>query len=115
MTVRIGDDTAYEPDVVVHCGPDTPPDATFVANPVIVVEVLSPSTRTLNMTVRLVNYFTVASMSHVLFLDSQAGRAALHSRSGAHGWTTRMVAPDELLHLDPPGVRLEMGAVFAAG
>src|SRR5208282_3622898 len=44
ITVEVGDDTDYEPDAVVNCGEALPDDAVAATNPVIVVEVLSPST-----------------------------------------------------------------------
>ena len=34
----------YEPDAVVHCGAKLPDDTIAVPDPIIVVEVLSPST-----------------------------------------------------------------------
>src|SRR5713226_8592068 len=45
MTVRVDHDTAHEPDALVYCGPELPEFAIEVPNPVIVVQVLSPSTR----------------------------------------------------------------------
>ena len=42
--VRISEYTAYEPDALVYCGPVLPGDAIEVPNPIIVVEVSSPST-----------------------------------------------------------------------
>jgi hypothetical protein len=39
MAVRIDDFTTYEPDGLVYCGPELPPSALEVPNPVIVVEV----------------------------------------------------------------------------
>ena len=45
VTIEVDDDTDYEPDAVVNYGPELPPDATAASNPVIVVEVLSPSTQ----------------------------------------------------------------------
>ena len=44
VTIEVDEDTDYEPDALVNCGPRLPPDATAATNPVIVVEVLSPST-----------------------------------------------------------------------
>ena len=44
MVVRVDARTTYEPDAFVVCGPRAPPDALEIDNPVIVVEVLSPST-----------------------------------------------------------------------
>src|SRR3712207_9097062 len=45
MTVEIGEDYDYEPDAVVNCGDRLHPDVVAAPNPVIVVEVLSPSTQ----------------------------------------------------------------------
>src|ERR1700722_5191275 len=41
---RINQRTIFEPDALVYCGPRLPPEAIEVPNPIIVVEVLSPST-----------------------------------------------------------------------
>src|SRR3984893_18016185 len=40
-TVRIDEHTAYEPDAMVYCGEPAAPNALIIANPMIVVEVLS--------------------------------------------------------------------------
>jgi Uma2 family endonuclease len=44
-SIRIDDSTVYEPDVIVRCGEPLSKDAVETSDPVIVVEVLSPSTR----------------------------------------------------------------------
>ena len=43
MSVRVDADTVYEPDALVRCGPRLDDDAVEVADPLIVVEVVSPS------------------------------------------------------------------------
>lgn len=43
ITVEVGD-SDYEPDAIVRCGDDLPGDMIGVPDPMIVVEVLSPST-----------------------------------------------------------------------
>ena len=45
VTIEVDADTDYEPDAVVNCGPRLSPDTTVATNPVIVVEVPSPSTQ----------------------------------------------------------------------
>jgi Uma2 family endonuclease len=45
MAVRIDSFTVYEPGASIRCGPRLPDDATEFDDPVVVVEVLSPSTR----------------------------------------------------------------------
>src|SRR3954452_23695351 len=46
ITIEVDAETAYEPDAVVNCGRKLGPDAIAATNPVVVVEVLSPSTQT---------------------------------------------------------------------
>ena len=46
VTVEV--DADYEPDAIVNCGPFASPDAIAATNPVIVVEVLSPATQSID-------------------------------------------------------------------
>ncbi len=57
MTVRIDETTAHEPDALVYCGEKLPRDALEAPNPIIVVEVLSPSTRRIDASAKLAGYF----------------------------------------------------------
>src|SRR5690348_6036188 len=57
MTVRIDETTAYEPDALVYCGARLGSSAVEVPAPVIVVEVLSPSTRRIDASAKLAGYF----------------------------------------------------------
>lgn len=66
VTIEIDDDTDYEPDAVVNCGPPAPGDAIAATNPVIVVEVLSPSTESIDLADKLADYFKVATIHHYL-------------------------------------------------
>jgi hypothetical protein len=53
MTVEIGEDDDYEPDAIVRCGVRLADDAITVPDPLIVVEVLSPSTSAIDRSVKL--------------------------------------------------------------
>ncbi len=66
MTIAVDVGTDYEPDVVVHCGPPIPLGTIVVPNPVVIVEVLSPSTRRIDSTIKRENYFRVPSVAHYL-------------------------------------------------
>jgi Uma2 family endonuclease len=61
-TVRVAKDRAYEPDALVAPLPSQPDDALEVANPVIVVEVLSPSPASArrDLTTKVAGYALVA-------------------------------------------------------
>ena len=64
--VEIDEDTDYEPDALVNCGPPAPDDAVVATQPVIVVEVLSPSTQSVDVTEKLADYFRVPAIQHYL-------------------------------------------------
>jgi Uma2 family endonuclease len=57
VIVRVDKSTAYEPDAQVYCGEALPPTALEVPKPVIIVEVLSQSTRRVDVTHKLAGYF----------------------------------------------------------
>jgi Uma2 family endonuclease len=71
LTIEVDEDTEYEPDAVVNYGPRLPPDATAATNPVIVVEVLSPSTQSVDSGEKLADYFRVPSIEHYLVVRSR--------------------------------------------
>jgi len=90
MTVRVGAHTAHEPDALVYCGELLPDGAMEVPNPVIVVEVLSPSTRHIDASAKLAGF-------------PRSGRAALSDRRsrsalGHSSRTGRRVRGDNAHH-----------------
>ena len=106
-TVEIDDDTDYEPDAVVSCGPPMAPDAIAVPNPVIVVEVLSPSTRSVDTGAKLAGYFRVPSIHHYLIVRADRREVAHHRRHGG-GAIEKAVVREGGISLDPPGIRIEV-------
>lgn len=67
MTVEV-DDSDHEPDAVVHCGPRLPGDGVAVPTPLIIVEVLSPSTSSIDRAWKLQAYFRLPSVCHYLIV-----------------------------------------------
>ncbi len=100
-TVRIDEHTAYEPDALVYCGAAPPPGSMLIPNPVIVVEVLSPTTRHSDTSAKLIGYFKLPSVAHYLVIDPDARIVTHHTRSSAP--TPLASGP---LRLDPPGLDL---------
>jgi Uma2 family endonuclease len=86
MTVRIDDLTAYEPDALVYCGTKLPSSALEVPNPIVVVEILSPSTRHIDLSAKLVDYFRLPSiaMRAPLATPSSRGSSARDASSSIH-------------------------------
>jgi Uma2 family endonuclease len=111
MTVRVHEDTAHEPDALVYCGQKVPDSAVEVSNPVIVVEVLSPSTRHIDASAKLVGYFSVPSVAHYLIVDPDRRIVIHHARRDAATIATTIVS-DSILRLDPPGIDVAVGNMF---
>ncbi len=104
MTVRVDAGTAYEPDALVYCGQAIPDDAIEVAEPSIVVEVLSPGTRHLDTGAKLAGYFAVPSIRHYLMVDPDR-RVVIHYRRDGPDIATQILGAGPL-RLDPPGLEL---------
>jgi Uma2 family endonuclease len=112
MTVRVDDDTAHEPDALVYCGEELPGSAVEVPNPVIVVEVLSPSTRHIDASAKLAGYFRVPSVHHYLIVDPDRRLVIHHARGQGDVIATRILREGKL-RLDPPGMDVPVEEMFA--
>jgi len=83
-----------------------------VPDPVIVVEVQSPSTRSADAGLKLARYFSLASVAHYLMIDP-VKRLVIHHRRGADGLIVSRIATDSTLDLTPPGLTLPVAELFA--
>jgi Uma2 family endonuclease len=113
MTVRMNARTAFEPDALVVCPPPTDLNTMEIPNPIIVVEVLSPSTAADDHGVKLDGYFSLGSILHYLILDPDR-RVMIHHRRGHAGAIETRVLREGLVVFDPPGFGAEVAAFFAA-
>jgi Uma2 family endonuclease len=112
MTVRIAARTAFEPDALVVCPPPTDLNTMEIPNPVIVVEVLSPSTAADDHGVKLDGYFSLGGVNHYLILDADR-RVMIHHRRGQAGAIETRVLREGKVILDPPGFEAQVAAFFA--
>jgi Uma2 family endonuclease len=111
MSVRIDDRTVYEPDALVRCGPQLPGDAIEANDPLILVEVVSPSSRGVDRGAKLASYFLLPSVRHYLIVDTDK-RVVIHNHRGEEGRIEVQVLHDGLLTLDPPGLTIEVRDIF---
>ncbi|MFO1142992.1 MAG: Uma2 family endonuclease [Amaricoccus sp.] len=111
MAVEVDERTVYEPDAMLRCGPPLPGDAVKVPDPLVVVEVLSPSTKAIDSGRKLVGYFALPSVRHYLIVDIKA-QAAIHHRRDEDGGIGVRVLSDGVLALEPPGLAIEVRDLF---
>jgi Uma2 family endonuclease len=104
------DEISAIPDVVITCAPldlTTP----VVAEPAVIVEVMSPSSEVDDTGRKWFSYRKIPSLKHYLVLSQDERVIQVHSRAGEL-WRERFVSAGAL-ELDDPPVRLEIDAVYA--
>jgi Uma2 family endonuclease len=112
MTVRIDETTAYEPDALIYCGTKLASSAIEVPAPIVVVEVLSPSTRRIDTSDKLAGYFRVPSVAHYLIVDPDKPLVLHHARGSGDTILTHVVTQGEN-SLDPPGLVVTLADIYA--
>jgi Uma2 family endonuclease len=96
----------------VHCGEALPDDTVIVPAPVIVVEVLSPSTATRDTGAKLADYFRLPSLRHYLIVRTDRPTVIHHRRGDGELIETRIVTSGGI-GLDPPGITLELAQIYS--
>ena len=109
--VQVDPGTIYIPDVMVHCGDPLSDDVSVIEDPIIVVEVVSPSTGGVDTGVKMQGYLRLPSVRHYLLVYTARPIIMHSSKDGAGTITTRILphaaCADGLL-LDPPGLVLRL-------
>jgi Uma2 family endonuclease len=106
-------DTYYQADLAVSC---TSPceDQVEMTDPILIVEVLSPSTEDQDRKVKLVDYRRIPSVREILLVDSKRRYCELHRRLEGDRWLTELsVDPESVLHLESIDADLRLSDIYA--
>jgi len=106
------DDFAPIPDVVVRCGPMGADG--YASDPLLVAEVLSPSTLTIDRGRKTDFYMTVASLRYFLVVYQREPRIEVWHRSDAGDWITDVFGPGDGIALPELGGALPVDDVYAS-
>jgi Uma2 family endonuclease len=109
--VPINDETLRISDVLVHCGAEPSPEALVLEAPLIVVEMVSPSSERDDTETKLVEYFSVPSIHHHLVIVSEKRVVVHHQRRDAGNIDTRIVHDGDIV-LNPPGMMVPVAALL---
>jgi Uma2 family endonuclease len=112
MAVRVDASSVFEPDAQLYCGPELAPDSLLVPAPMIVVEVVTPSTRGNDLVGKLIGYFRLPSVAHYLIFDPDKPLVVHHQRGQGSDLLTRIYSDGDIA-LDPPGLSLPLSAIYA--
>lgn len=115
LAVRTGERTIRFPDVSIYCSdPLTPEDGDrqLLGDPQVVVEVLSPSTSSLDQKVKLEEYRTLPGVHQIVFVDPRAERVRTINRI-AEEWRDRWLLSGEDLAFPSLGLSIPHAEIFA--
>jgi Uma2 family endonuclease len=107
----VTDEISAIPDVMVTCAPldlSTP----AVAEPTIIVEVMSPSSEADDTLRKWFSYRKITSLKHYFVIAQDRRLVQIHSRAGDL-WRERFVS-EGAIGLDDPPLRVEVADIYAA-
>ena len=104
MTVQV-EDSDFDADAVLRCGPRLPGDLIRVPDPLVLVEVLSPDSGTRDRVTKPRAYFKLPSVQHYLIVWPEEQRIVRHSRMPNDQPATQVFVTGDIL-LEPPGITL---------
>lgn len=112
MSIKPHDLSVRYPDVTIDCGTpiDTGRDVRLNA-PRVIFEILSPSTRELDLRVKKDEYRTIASVDTIVFVDPEAETVMTSQRHG-DDWTDTPFLPTDTL-LPSLGLTVPHAEMFA--
>lgn len=102
-------DSWYEADLAVTCAGLT--GRQFIAEPILIVEVLSPSTAATDGDRKLPDYRTIPSLQDILVVSSTEPRIE-HFRREPHGWKIHDLRGDGTLRLQGLDVTLDLAELY---
>lgn len=113
VAARMEQGNVRRPDVTVDCGP-TERKALASAAPTVFFEVLSPSTRAIDMVKKSEEYKQVPSLRHFVLIEPDVARAAVWSRTDETApWTDQdFEGLDGRIDLPAIDVTLPLAAIY---
>jgi len=111
--IKIPSGNRRQADMGVDCGPfdDT---ALHASEPLLVLEILSPTTRMFDRNDKLEEYKTVPSLEYILLIDPDFPQVRLYWRSMDRNWTSdRLAGLEAVVDIPLLGLRLALADLYA--
>jgi Uma2 family endonuclease len=103
-------DSYYQADLAVTCAGLT--GQQFIAEPILIGEVLSPSTAATDRERKLPDYRTIPSLEDILVVSSTEPRIE-HYRREQGGWKVSDLRAQGTLHLEAFGITVDLAELYA--
>ncbi len=107
------DDTCHVADLAVTCRPHEPGQQ-LTLEPLVIVEILSPSTENRDRKVKLPDYRAIPSVEEIVLVDQQQVYCEVHRRLDGGRWLTDLLRrPEARLRLESIGFDQPLSAVYS--
>jgi Uma2 family endonuclease len=104
-------DAYYVADLAVTCRPNER-RRQAIEEPILLVEILSPSTERHDRPVKIPAYREIASVQEILLIDSESCHAEILRRDGEHWITVLVRGRDALLRLESVDLSVPMAELY---
>jgi Uma2 family endonuclease len=104
-------DMFFVVDIGVTCAPHER-RRQYMQDPILLVEILSPSTERHDRKVKIPAYQRIASVQEILLVDSDSRYAEIHRRQGEQ-WIIQIITkPDGTIQLSSVGIEIAMSDLY---
>jgi len=100
------------PDIVVSCDPDDT-DPLIVKSPTIIIEILSPSTKKYDKTVKSFAYQRIPSIQQCIFVAQDSVEIKSFERSGSQWILTTLESLEDTLDIPYLNLKVSLADVYA--
>ncbi|MCT7994924.1 Uma2 family endonuclease [Laspinema olomoucense] len=104
-------DIFYYPDVMVTCD-EQDRDKFYKTHPCLLVEVLSPSTETIDRREKRLNYQSLASLQEYVLVSQDQMQVEVYRRKASGNWEIERLGPDDSLQLNSVGLTLTLTEIY---
>jgi Uma2 family endonuclease len=102
----------FETDLTVSCAPLDRDDRGIVSEPLLIVEILSPSTDRDDVFIKLPAYQRIPSLREILYVETERVGATVYRRGEGSWQTIELAAPDARLLLETVGLDIPLTTLY---
>lgn len=104
-----GDEFSYYPDIMMACGPNED-DPYYRTNPRLIVEVLSPTTKRIDLKEKLTNYTSIPSLIEYVTVSQDTPFVQIFRRK--KNWQVDQYYADDTFRLDSIGMEIIVKQIY---
>lgn len=113
IKVRVTKSVYYYPDILVSCEEDLE-DPYFRNHPILIIEVMSPSSERVDRSEKLLYYLQISSLQEYVLVDQHRMNVEVHRREPNGGWITYYFnETSDIVELTSIGLSIPLPELYA--